>query len=382
LRKKKRKHGNKPRILRFIGRYGKQRERDPDLKEESPSLYKKESGLHCLPSLHLSDDGADKVVDTALVLAADKTDEALLTPAGSPGVLDDPVLGAVLLTITDKKNTVVHTLRRARGIIDTARVEAPVGGINTDRERSVVVESSDHGVLVVVNEEPLAEVILDLALVELAGLVNTDIRIVRLRDHTDADSIGESIGHETTVAALIANLLSGARELHAVLLTVDKLLLRDKRKLLVGKEPCTLHVASGRESPAGTAVGLVLHFSDGTVINPVLLIRVGSEAVVGKSVTTRDLTDRHDAEVLGGELLLSKIGKLVKSEDTLALTVKVTNKSVVALESIVAGDVLLSIVVDLTMLDGPVDELLVNISSEDAANKKCNCNKNSLHCIN
>jgi len=277
---------------------------------------------------------------------------------------------------------VVHTLRRARGIIDTARVEAPVGGINTDRERSVVVESSDHGVLVVVNEEPLAEVILDLALVELAGLVNTDIRIVRLRDHTDADSIGESIGHETTVAALIANLLSGARELHAVLLTVDKLLLRDKRKLLVGKEPCTLHVASGRESPAGTAVGLVLHFSDGTVINPVLLIRVGSEAVVGKSVTTRDLTDRHDAEVLGGELLLSKIGKLVKSEDTLALTVKVTNKSVVALESIVAGDVLLSIVVDLTMLDGPVDELLVNISSEDAANKKCNCNKNSLHCIN
>jgi len=276
---------------------------------------------------------------------------------------------------------VVHTSGRARGVIDTARVEGPVGGIKSNRKRTVGVKSSNHGVFVVINHGPLAEVILDLALVELASLVNTDIRIIFLRDHTDADSIGESIGHETTLATLITNLGSSARIVHAILFTVNELLLRDKRKLLVGKEPGTLHAASGRESPARTTVLLILDVSDSTIIYPVLGIRIVSKTIPGKRVTTRDLTDGENTEVLGGEFFLSKISKLVKSKVTLALTVEVTNKSVVALESIVTGNMLLSIVVDLTMLDGPVNELIIDISSKSAADEDCNCNKDSLHCM-
>jgi len=197
--------------------------------------------------VHLRDDGANKVLDTALVLAADETDVTLLTPAASPGVLDNPVLGAPFLTITDKQNTVVHARGRANRVVDTSGVEAPIGSIKSNRKRAVGVKSSDHGILVGIDHEPLGEVILDLGLVDPAGLVNTNIRIVLLADHANTDSIGESIGHQTTVAALIADLLGSARIVHAVLIAVNELLLRDERKSLVCNEPGTLHAASGRE---------------------------------------------------------------------------------------------------------------------------------------
>jgi len=328
----------------------------------------------------LCSDGADEVVDTALVLATDETEVTLLSPVVSPGVLDDPVASTVLRAVTDKKDTVVHTLRRARGIIDTAAVEAPVGGIKSNRERTLVVEGSNHGVLIVIDESPGAEVVLDVALVELASLVNTDIRIVTLRDHTDADGIGESIGHETTVAARVANLLSGAREDHAVLLAIDKLLLRDERKVTVGDLVDTLHVASGREGPAGTAVGLILNVGHSTLITPILGVRIVDAGIISSSVGVDRLGDRDSTEVLGSELLLSQVSELVKSKVSLALTVEVTDKSGVALESVVAGDMLLSAVVHLIVLDGPVNELVIHVSGENTADKK-SCNKDCLHCI-
>jgi len=274
---------------------------------------------------------------------------------------------------------VVHASGRARGVIDTAAVEAPVGGIKSNRERTVGVKSSNHGILISIDEAPGSEVILDLALVELAGLVNTDIRIVVLRDHTDADSIGESIGHETAVAARVADLLGGAREDHAILLAVNELLLRDGRKLLVGKELSTLHAASGRESPARAAVALVLDSSDSTVIDPVLGVRIVSKTVNSKSVLAGGL-DGLEAEVLGGELVLSKISKLVKSELTLALTVEVTDESEVALEDTITVDVLSRVIVVLVVLDGPVDELVIDVSGESTGDEKSDSNKDCLHC--
>jgi len=276
---------------------------------------------------------------------------------------------------------VVHGGGRARRIIDTVGIVRPESGINTDGKWAIVVETSNHGVLIVIDPGPLAEVILDLALVELASLINTDIRIVVLADHTNADSISESIGHETTIAALITDLLGGARIDHAILLAIDKLLLRDDRELLVGNKPGTLHAASGREGPAGTTVGLILNVGNSTVLTPILGVRIVTTTAVGESHTTRKLVDGESTEVLGSELFLSKIGKLVKSEHTLALTVKVTNKSVVALESIVAGNVLLSTVVDLTILDGPVNELIINVESESAGGENSKSNKDSLHCF-
>jgi len=337
------------------------------------SFLKTQSGIETSdkPSNHLRDDGADEVVDTALVDATDETDVTILSPVCSPRVLDDPVLLAILLTITDKENTMVHGLSRARLLIDAIVVEAPEGGIDSNRKRAVGVESSNHGILVLIDGEPLGEVILDLLLVKLASLVNTAIRIHILINHAVLDSILEHIGHQTTLATLIADLLSGARIDHALLITIDNLLLRDGRKLLVGKEPDTLHVASSRESIARAALLLILDRSDSTFLSPVLVFRIVLGRNIGHS-GTRHLVDRNHTEVLGSELLLSKISKLVQLEDsTAALTVEVTDKSVVALESIEAVNMLLSTVVHLAVLKAPIDEDIIDVSSENTADEKC-----------
>jgi len=311
-----------------------------------------------------SNDSADEVVDTALVLATDKTDEALLTPRGAPRVLDDPVLGAVLNTVTDEEDTVVHASGGARALVDATAVEGPVGRINTDRERALSVESSDHGVLVLVDELPVREVVGSLGSIVLAGLVNTLVGVISLSLHALTDGIGEGIGHETTVAALIADLLGGARIDHAVLLAVNELLLGEGRKLLVGNKVDTLHVASGRESPARAALSLVLDGSDGTIGVPVLLLRIVTEAVdlEGSNLTGHG-GDGHGAEVHRRELLLSHVSELVQGEEATALTVEVTDKSPVGLEGVELGNVLLSVLVALAKLDLPVGEVLIDISS-------------------
>jgi len=318
----------------------------------------------------LSDDGADEVVDAALVLATDKTDVTLLTPGCTPRVLDDPVVGAVLNTITDKKNTVVHASAGAGGLVDASAVEGPVGGINTDRERTLSVESSDHGVLVGIDELPVREVILGLGGVVLAGLIEALVRIVILSHHALTDGISEGVGHEATVAALVADLLGGAGIDHAVPLAVNELLLRERRKLLVGNKVDTLHVAGGREGPAGTARGLVLDASDGTVVDPVL-----AGGIVAKSVDLEsgNLTglggNGHGTEVGGSKLLLSHVSKLVQGEEATALTVEVTDKSPVGLESVELGNMLLSVLVALAKVRLPVGKVMIDISSESSSSE-------------
>jgi len=298
----------------------------------------------------------------------------------TPRVLDEPVLGTVVLTITTEKNTVVHSGRGAETVIDTVAVESPVSGIKSNSERTVGVKTSNHGLLLAVDITPLGEVILDLALVELASLSNTLVRIILLADHTNTDGIGESIGHETTLATVIAVLLSTTREDHAIVLTVDKLLLRDKRKLLVGNKVGTLHSTSGRESPAGTAALLVLDRSDGTVLNPVLLLGIVI-IIIRDGFQARHLVDGHHTKVLGSKLFLRKISKLVELESSLAtLTVEVTDKSPVALEVVVTIHVLLRSGVNLTVFVAPINELFIDVNGKNCTDEKGNKN-NSLHFI-
>jgi len=216
----------------------------------------------------LCKDGVDKVIDTALVLLTDETEVTLLTPGCSPGVLDDPVLLLLMDTITDKKNTVVEGLAADHGE-DTADVELPESSINTNRQRSDIVKSGNHVDIGAVDCTPVLELVLSLGRAVLAGARLGLVRILLLSGHTLTDTISHTIGHEATIATTVANLLTLV--LHAVVITINKLLLRKDRKLTMSNLVDTLHIASHRESPAAAAGFLVLDISHSTVVNPVLL---------------------------------------------------------------------------------------------------------------
>jgi len=219
----------------------------------------------------LCNDGVNKVVDTALVLLTDETDVTLLTPGWTPRVLDQPVFLAVMDTIADKKNTVVKSLA-ADDREDTTDVELPESSINTNRERTDVVKSSDHIHISAVNCTPIREVVESLAAGIFAFAVLSLVRILLLSGNTLTDSIAQGIGHKTTIATTVANLLTLV--LHAIVITINKLLLRKNRKFAMSNLVDTLHIASHRERPAAAALTLILDRSNSTILNPVLLLRI------------------------------------------------------------------------------------------------------------
>jgi len=278
--------------------------------------------------LCLCDDGVNKVVDTALVLLTDETEVTLLTPGLAPRVLDDPVLLGTLNTITDKKNTVVKTLA-ADNAEDTADVELPEGSINTNRQRTDVVKSSDHVSVSAVDSTPVRELVLARASLVLALLNLALVRILALSGHTLTDTIGHSVGHKATVATAVADLL--ALVLHAVVIAINKLLLRKSGKLTVSNLVDTLHVASDRERPAAAARALVLNRGDSTIIDPVLLLRIILKSLGGgrKELGTREVLGDL-MEVLSSKLLGSKVSKLSETE---ARTSRITLESLVHLEN-------------------------------------------------
>jgi len=311
----------------------------------------------------LSDEGVDEVVDAALVLLTDETDVALLTPGLAPRVLDLPeLLLLVSDTVADKENTVVEALAAREGE-DTAEVELPHGGVNTDGERAVGVEGSDHLGLGAVDSLPARELVLASSSV-VAGALSASVGILSLSVDTLADGIGHGIGHQTTVAAAVADLL--ALVLHAVVVAVDKLLLREERKLLVSNIVGTLGIAADAERPAGTAVALVLDGSHSTVLNPVLARGPVAElGAGGRKEITLDGRGIEGMEVELGELLLGEISELGHAETStvgniLILLVESLDDLAVAHEVAEATRLLLGTAIEAVVLSLTSSPLLVD----------------------
>jgi len=279
----------------------------PRLDKKHMQRKKKRTNRICL-----CEDSVNKVINTALVLLTDETKVTVLTPAVTPRVLDEPVLLAVVLTITSKKNTVVKS-GTADDTEDTTEVELPESGINTNGQRTDVIKSSDHIDISAINCTPVRELVKSLAAVIRAGTSLGLVRILVLSGHTFTDTIGHGIGHKATITGTIANLL--ALVLHAVMITINKLLLREDRKFTMSNLVDTLHIASNREGPAATAVALVLDRSHSTIFNPVLLLRIILKSLLGRRQerTTRDVGGEL-VKITSSELLRGKISKLVKSE--------------------------------------------------------------------
>lgn len=92
-----------------------------------------------------------------------------------------------------------------------------------------------------------------------ASTIFGHVRIVSLAGHLMDLGVIEGVVHETAIAALVT-LAGGA---------VDELLLGERVELRSRVEVGTLHCSCGRESPAGSALALVLNIGDGTLISPV-----------------------------------------------------------------------------------------------------------------
>jgi len=88
--------------------------------------------------------------NTALVLTTDHSHITLLTPRGTPRVLDDPVrsVGGGISVIADGQNTMVQLLTARRIRQDTARVKLKAGliGLNGNRDRTNV-DGSQQSIL-------------------------------------------------------------------------------------------------------------------------------------------------------------------------------------------------------------------------------------------
>jgi len=131
--------------------------------------------------------------------------------------------------------------------------------------------------------------------------------------------------------------------LHAVVVAIDKLLLREDRELLLGNVVDTLGVAADAECPAGAAGALVLDRGDSTVLDPVLGLRPVAElGVGGRKEVALHARDIDLVEVLAGELLNREISKLVHAETG--------TLGVAAIEGIELGGTLLVLDKDLKAL--------------------------------
>jgi len=98
----------------------------------------------------------------------------------------------------------------------------------------------------------------------LASTIFASVRIRSFGSETISFSILEGVVHETTRAAHVAIFASA----------VNQLLFRERGENLVLDLNSTFNVTSGRESPAGTALALVLDGGNSSLGNPVESARV------------------------------------------------------------------------------------------------------------
>lgn len=196
---------------------------------------------------------------SALSVSAD-LDVSFETPVGTPGVSHEVVVAEVgVSAVADSGDGVVHD------------VAALVGGHNTT---GVVVEDNllsvkgdgddllgDSGLKLGLTEGEnlvVGSELSDTAGFSSASLVDSGVGVVS----QGADAIVTfDVCEAPSLPATVAAIRLGV--------AIDALLLGELEELTVGKEPSTFNGGNGGESPAGTALGLVLNGVDGTGGSPV-----------------------------------------------------------------------------------------------------------------
>lgn len=257
------------------------------------------------------------IQDTAqVIIGSQDLDVTILTPGRSPGVLHQPVLGTVLLTVTGKQNTVVKSLTAGAGK-DTTRVVLESQLVSLDGDRHGLLGNSGLQSGDTTSLHVSVGLGGNVGVVGVAGSLATagrasgtgSVGVLSLGGDTAVVlHKGEGIVHPATVATRVTT-LGVARH---------KLLLGEGLKIIVLDVVSTLQSTGGGERPARTAVALVLHGGNSTRGDPVdgsgvsrnisrggVLGGIGIAAKVGDSGTADlDLVD---------PLIVGKVGESVKT---------------------------------------------------------------------
>jgi len=271
--------------------------------------------------------------DTANVGLSD-LDIAGLTPGGAPRVSDEEVVFTVLGTVADGKDTVVESGTAGGAGDDTTSValEGHSVGLNGDRD-GLDGNGGLEGTTGSVGGD-IVEALDGDSATSLHGLVtgagstsSGGVRIGVLSNHGGGLGVLESVVHQTTVATGVDGR------------ALDELLLREGDDLSGGLVVGTLHGTDGRESPAGSALSLVLdgrqvgspvdgvgEVLGGELLSGVGLLEVSLVGVHGASLLRGVVSELVDADgpgvaVLGVVLLneLHVLGEVVESVSVLTM---------------------------------------------------------------
>jgi len=202
--------------------------------------------------------------NSAHVLALGESDVTRFSPAFTPRVLDGPEVGVVLSSISDEEDTMVEILVFTGASVvveDTFIVELEEDTVGLDGNRhGTDVEGGGESFLVLLGN------ILEGGELGNGGNIGFTARpilsgvIVVLQSiGTISDGVLEGTIHDTTVATLAVLLMGAVNKLLGG--QIDEFTGRDK--------VATFHGSNGGESPARSALSLVLDSGDSSLLAPV-----------------------------------------------------------------------------------------------------------------
>lgn len=155
-------------------------------------------------------DGPRVVRDnTALVVATENLAEAVLTPPAAPGVLDDPIVTALLTSVADKRDDVIDLLRAAGVVVDTSteQLEVPVLTRDRDDHGSVLGNGLSQSLLVTGADSAVLQSLTVGATLLLAGVVALSaaglVGVVALGDETARSNVIHDNDLVTTIASTV-----------------------------------------------------------------------------------------------------------------------------------------------------------------------------------
>jgi len=233
-------------------------------------------------------------------------DVSIDTPVGTPGVLDEEVFLSVFGTISDCEDSVVEGGSAGGGGEDTTGILLEDSLVGLDGDGNWALVEGGLELVWVLGLDGLVSGGTDgsLGFVVFAGAaIFGNVWVVGLGLEWGSLGVEEGKGHGTTIASMVQ---PGA---------VNELGLGEGDEVSGGNEVSTLQGTGGGESPAGTALSLVLDWSNCTSSNPVDLS--------GKVVDIElNLVNSLKSAILRGvlesvealHLVLGEVGEFVDSD--------------------------------------------------------------------
>jgi len=204
---------------------------------------------------------------TVVVVISDHLDVAVLSPPGSPGVLDNPVvfIAGSIVAVTNNQDSVVKTCGAAGGlVVDSTLItrEGRSSGINSNGDGTNSADCLLQNLFII-------SLYVDISC-DLSGVVGRVVAasvlpgIIRIRGLSINATIGldifERVLLPASLAAIIPVRCSAA---------VNEVLLREGHESLGLAEPLSFERASGGEGPARPALSLVFDGGYGPILTPI-----------------------------------------------------------------------------------------------------------------